>query len=47
MSDNEGKRQNITIFNMDGIFHGISNVCAHEGGPLNEGTLEKAIVTCL
>jgi nitrite reductase/ring-hydroxylating ferredoxin subunit len=46
ISDNTGRKQDIAVFNIKGSFYGISNICAHEGGPLNQGTLEKTIVTC-
>jgi nitrite reductase (NADH) small subunit len=43
----------VALFNPDGIFYAISNVCVHQGGPLSKGTLEKEgeggerdIVTC-
>jgi len=46
ISDKDGKKQDVAVFNIKGSFYGISNICAHEGGPLNQGTLEKTIVTC-
>ena len=36
----------IAIFNVDGTFFAIDNTCAHRGGPLGEGELEGAVVTC-
>ncbi|HJU79562.1 MAG TPA: Rieske 2Fe-2S domain-containing protein [Nitrososphaeraceae archaeon] len=39
-------KQDIAVFNVDDNFYAISNVCAHKGGPLNQGTLEKSVVTC-
>jgi cell fate regulator YaaT (PSP1 superfamily)/nitrite reductase/ring-hydroxylating ferredoxin subunit len=36
----------IAVFNIDGIYHGISNECGHQGGPLGEGKLEGFSVTC-
>lgn len=36
----------IAIFNVDGNFHAIENACPHQGGPLAEGWIEGAIVTC-
>lgn len=30
----------------DGAFHAIDNACAHRGGPLGEGEVEGAVVTC-
>ena len=40
----EGK--NIALFNMNGNFHAIDNTCPHRQGPLGEGGLDGAIVTC-
>jgi nitrite reductase (NADH) small subunit len=40
----EGKR--IAIFNVDGSYHAIDDVCPHQGGPLGEGELNGKIVTC-
>ena len=38
----------IAVFNINGKYFAIDNVCIHAGGPLNEGSidLEKAQVTC-
>jgi cell fate regulator YaaT (PSP1 superfamily)/nitrite reductase/ring-hydroxylating ferredoxin subunit len=36
----------IAVFNVDGIYHAISNECGHQGGPLGEGKLEGFSVTC-
>ena len=36
----------IALFNVGGTFHAIDNTCLHRGGPLGEGELEGAIVTC-
>src|SRR6185436_10679250 len=36
----------VAIFNVDGIFHVISNECGHQGGPLGEGKLEGFSVVC-
>ena len=36
----------VAIFNVDGVFHVISNECGHQGGPLGEGKLEGFSVTC-
>jgi nitrite reductase (NADH) small subunit len=38
--------QALAIANVDGKFHAINSVCAHEGGPLGEGELEGTVVTC-
>jgi nitrite reductase/ring-hydroxylating ferredoxin subunit len=36
----------IGLFNCDGKFHAIDNVCPHAGGPLAEGGLDGEVVTC-
>src|SRR5216110_3139155 len=36
----------IAIFNVGGSFHAIDNTCTHVGGPLCEGEIEGAEVTC-
>jgi nitrite reductase (NADH) small subunit len=36
----------VAIANVGGKFHVINNVCLHRGGPLGQGALEGAIVTC-
>ena len=40
-----GERE-LALFNIDGKFHCVDNVCPHRGGPLGEGTLEGSVVTC-
>jgi nitrite reductase/ring-hydroxylating ferredoxin subunit len=34
------------LFNVDGRFYAIGNACPHHGGPLAEGELDGATVTC-
>lgn len=36
----------IALFNVDGTFHAIDNSCSHVGGPLCEGEIAGAEVTC-
>lgn len=36
----------IALFNVDGIFYAIDNICLHRGGPLGEGILQDRVVTC-
>jgi nitrite reductase/ring-hydroxylating ferredoxin subunit len=38
--------ERIGVANVDGAFHAFSDECTHDGGPLSEGDLEGAIVTC-
>jgi nitrite reductase (NADH) small subunit len=40
----EGKR--IAIFNVDGTYYAMDDVCPHQGGPLGEGELDGTTVTC-
>jgi nitrite reductase (NADH) small subunit len=40
-----GGRQ-VAVFNLDGQFYAIDNVCRHQGGPLAEGELDGCVVTC-
>ena len=42
--DAEGR--SVAVFNIGGAFHAIDNACAHQGGPLGEGSLDGTIVTC-
>lgn len=36
----------VALFNVDGRFFAVSNVCLHRGGPVGEGALDDTIVTC-
>ncbi len=36
----------IALFNVAGKFYAMDDTCAHRGGPLGEGSLDGAIVTC-
>jgi len=38
--------QKIALFRVDGAFYALSDTCTHRGGPLSEGTVEGAEVTC-
>ncbi len=38
--------QNIALFNVDGVFHALAGRCPHRGGPLGQGFLEGAQVSC-
>lgn len=40
----EGKA--VALANVDRQFHAIDNTCLHRGGPLADGPLEGAVVTC-
>ncbi|AIF82631.1 ferredoxin subunit of nitrite reductase and ring-hydroxylating dioxygenase [Candidatus Nitrososphaera evergladensis SR1] len=45
-SSDRNSKIEIAVFNVDGAFFAISNVCVHKGGPLNEGALKGDIITC-
>ena len=36
----------IAVFNSDGEFYAIDNICKHKGGPLGEGELDGKTVLC-
>lgn len=36
----------IALFNIDGTFYAVDNVCTHRGGPLGEGKVDGTLVTC-
>jgi len=36
----------VGLFNIDGVFHAVDNLCLHRGGPLCEGAIRGAVVTC-
>lgn len=40
----EGER--IALFNVDGSYYAISDVCTHEEASLSEGSLQGEIVSC-
>ena len=42
----EAQGRQIALFNVDGTFYAVDNTCPHRGGPLAEGELEGATVTC-
>jgi len=42
--DAEGHR--MALFNVQGAFYAIDDTCPHRGGPLGDGELHDAIVTC-
>jgi nitrite reductase (NADH) small subunit len=36
----------VGLFNINGQYHAIDNVCLHRGGPLSEGAVTGCLVTC-
>jgi 3-phenylpropionate/trans-cinnamate dioxygenase ferredoxin subunit len=42
----EYEDEDVGLFNIDGEFYAISDVCTHDDGPLVEGTLDGEHVIC-
>lgn len=42
----EVNAREIAVFNVNGTFHAIYNICPHQGGPLGEGRLKGHVVSC-
>ncbi|MGH7256197.1 MAG: Rieske (2Fe-2S) protein [Nitrospirales bacterium] len=38
--------KSIAVFNVEGTFYAIYNLCPHEGGPLGKGRLKGCVVSC-
>jgi NAD(P)H-dependent nitrite reductase small subunit len=38
--------ESVALFNVEGSFHALSNRCPHRGGPLGQGFVEGAEVSC-
>ena len=36
----------VIIFNIDGVYYAIDDVCTHDDGPLAEGTLAGCTIEC-
>ena len=36
----------IAIFNIDGVYHAISDICIHLGASLGEGWLDDHLIIC-
>jgi nitrite reductase (NADH) small subunit len=36
----------LAVFNVNGAFYAIYNICPHQGGPLAEGTLKGHTIAC-
>ena len=36
----------LALFNVDGAYHAIDNVCPHRGGPMGDGDLEGRLAIC-
>jgi 3-phenylpropionate/trans-cinnamate dioxygenase ferredoxin component len=42
----EAEGRSVALFNVEGRYYAIDNVCPHRGGPLGEGDLEGSVVSC-
>jgi nitrite reductase/ring-hydroxylating ferredoxin subunit len=42
----EVEGQELALYNVDGKFYCTSNICPHQGGPLDEGMLEGSQIVC-
>jgi nitrite reductase (NADH) small subunit len=42
----EGGGRVVAVFRVGGRYYAIDNTCPHRGGPLGEGDLEGAVVSC-
>ena len=40
------ENREIALFNVAGVFYALENHCPHQGGPLADGWLDGAVVTC-
>jgi nitrite reductase (NADH) small subunit len=36
----------LALFNVDGAYHAIDNVCPHRGGPMGDGDLDGRLAIC-
>jgi nitrite reductase/ring-hydroxylating ferredoxin subunit len=36
----------VAIYNVNGTFYATDNTCLHRAGPLGEGFLDGAVITC-
>lgn len=42
----EAGGRTLAVFNVNGAYYAIDNLCSHRGGPLGEGDLEGTVVSC-
>ena len=42
----EASGRALALFNVDGVYHCLDNLCPHRGGPLGEGDLDDRLVSC-
>ncbi|MDQ6932279.1 MAG: non-heme iron oxygenase ferredoxin subunit [Candidatus Eremiobacteraeota bacterium] len=36
----------VALFNVEGAFYALENICPHQGAPLTDGYLEGPLLTC-
>lgn len=39
-------RYDVAVFNVDGEYFALENVCPHQGSPIADGALEGPLLTC-
>ncbi len=42
----EVDEQPIAVFNVDGKFYAVGDVCTHDDGPLGDGEVDGYVITC-
>ncbi len=42
----EAKDHYVAVFNVDGTYYAIEDVCTHDDGPLAEGELDGFVIEC-
>jgi 3-phenylpropionate/trans-cinnamate dioxygenase ferredoxin component len=42
----EAGHRTVALFNVNGTYHALEDVCTHDGGPLSGGVFEGEAVTC-
>ena len=42
----EAEGQSIALYNVGGTIYATSNICTHQGAPLNDGVVSGTVVTC-
>jgi len=42
----EAQGKELALFNVDGTYYVMDNMCVHRGGPLGEGDLDGLVISC-
>src|SRR5438477_10340608 len=42
----EADYRNVALFNVNGTYYALEDVCTHDGGELSSGPFEGTVVTC-